>query len=209
MKKIITGLLFITVTATAAIAQHHPEHHKMGHHKNGWGEDKMMQMKQLDLSDAQKQKMKSINEDFRKKMQELNSRENITVKEQRDRKTALMKDHKTQMDAVLTTEQKAKLEAFKTERKEKEKQMQEKRFEKMKTDLGLTEEQSGKIKKINEDFHSKLSAIKNNESLDRTKKAEQLKALKAQHEEQFKNVLTAEQQEKMKSLKKDGKRKEK
>lgn len=192
--------MVLSAAFTAQAQQTGEATHKPYHH-NGMKQSRRMWMKQLNLSDTQKQQMKTANMDFHKKMQDLNKEENITVKEQRSRRTALIKEHQQQVDAVLTPEQKTKLADFKKERMEKAKDFQAKRFEKMKTNLGLSDEQSAKLKAINQAFHDKAMAIKNDASLDMTKKHEAIKALAAQRKKDTASVLTTAQQEKMKQLK--------
>ena len=81
--------------------------------------------------------------------------------------------------------------------------MQAKRAEKMKKELALTDDQSSKLKTVNENYRTKFDALRNNESLDRTAKKEQFQALKQQHKEELKNVLTQEQLKKLDEIKKD------
>lgn len=201
MKKIILGIAVILSAAFTAHAQKTGEEANKPYPHRGMKKSGKMWMKQLNLSDEQKQQMKAANMDFHKKMQDLNKEENITVKEQRSRRTALIKEHQQQVDAVLTPEQKTKLADLKKERTEKAKDLQAKRFEKMKTSLGLSDEQSAKLKAINQSYHDKAMAIKSDASLDMTKKHEAIKALAAQRKKDTASILTTAQQEKMKQMK--------
>ena len=73
----------------------------------------------------------------------------------------------------------------------------------MKKNLALTDEQSSKLKTLNESYKGKFESLKNNESLDRTAKKEQFRALRDQHKQEMKSVLTQEQIQKLDEMKKD------
>ncbi|MBC7827078.1 MAG: hypothetical protein H7122_04985 [Chitinophagaceae bacterium] len=200
MKKITVGIVLMTFLAFGASAQekqdgHHGRHKVKNHREHV--------TKNLNLSDDQKQQLKTIKESHRKQMAELNKNENINVKEMRDRKAALAKEQKSAFEGILTSEQKAKIQDQRNKSKENRKQMQAKRMEKMKKDLGLTEAQSSKLNTMNETYKTKFESLKKNESLDRTAKKEQFKALHQQHKEELKNMLTQEQVQKLDEMKKD------
>jgi len=172
---------------------------KGNHHRK---HDKGMMTKQLNFSEDQKKQAKSINADFRKKMQELNKNENITVKEQRERKSAILKERKTKMDGLLTAEQKTKMAQLKAERKAKSEAHYAKRLDKMKTTLGLTDEQVTTLKAQRDVSKARFEMIKNNESLSREQKKEQMMALKAEVKDQHNKIFTPEQLKKKEEMKK-------
>ncbi|HKH61549.1 MAG TPA: hypothetical protein VKA49_11995 [Flavitalea sp.] len=200
MKKISAGIVLMMFLALGASAQEKQQGHHGKHKANSHRE---FLTKDLDLSDAQKQKMKEVRENHRKQMVELNKNENITVKEMRDRRAALAKDHKAAIDGILTQEQKNKIQEQRNKSVEQRKEMQAKRAEKMKKDLALSEAQSAKLKTMNESYKSKFESLRSNESLDRGAKKEQFEALKQQRKEELKNVLTQEQIKKLDEMKKD------
>src|SRR5689334_13895160 len=107
MKKIITGIFAIAAFTFSAAAQDQNNDQKKWdkdghqHMRDGRG---MHGMEQLNLTESQKQQMKTINEDFRSKMQALNSNDNILVKDQKARREALMQDRKNKISAILTPE---------------------------------------------------------------------------------------------------------
>lgn len=197
MKKITAGLVLMMFLAFGASAQQKQDgRNKAKHHREHLTKD-------LNLSEDQKQKLKAINENHRKQITELNKNDNITVKEMRERKANLSREHKASVEGILTAEQKTKLQAQKTKSIEQRQQMQAKRMEKMKKELSLTDEQSSKLKTMNDGYKSKFESLKNNESLDRTAKKEQFKALKQQQKDELKNVLTQDQMKKLDEMKKD------
>ena len=101
MKKIITGLFAIAAFTFSAVAQDQgtdqKKWNKDGQHRmhDGKGMDK------LNLTEAQKQQMKSINEDFRNKMQSLNNNGNILVKDQQAQRKALMEERKNKISEKI------------------------------------------------------------------------------------------------------------
>jgi Spy/CpxP family protein refolding chaperone len=192
MKKSIVAVLALVMVAFSASAQHQ-RMQKNGQHKKAMAQ-------QLNLSDAQKAQAKANHELFKKQMQELNKNENITVKEFRDRKAAMHKDHKAAMQNLLTPEQKAQMAQMKADKKAKRAEMNAKRMDRMKQQLQLSDDQMTKMKAAREGLKTKLQAIKNNEGLDRQQRKEQMMALKKDQKVRFDNILTAEQKEKLKTL---------
>jgi Spy/CpxP family protein refolding chaperone len=200
MKRIIVLTLALAITGLTLSAQQTREtKHKKGnemHH--GQKREKGKMMKELNLTDAQKAQMKAEREAGKAKIEALEKQENLTVKEMKDRKAALQQEQKAKMETVLTPEQKNKREAQKNEMKEKHAAM-------MKEKLGLSNEQAANLKAHNDETHSKLKAIRDNQSLNMEQKKEQMKAVKEASKTQRKNILTAEQMQKMEDMKKEGK----
>ena len=109
------------------------------------------------------------------------------------------------MESILTAEQKAKIAADKATMGERRKNMDGQRGEAMKEKLGLTNDQAAKLKAHNEATHSKIKAIQENQNLTMDQKKTQIKALKDASKAERKNILTAEQIQKMDEMKKEGK----
>src|SRR6185312_4415297 len=117
MKKYLIALTAFTLTAFAVNAQstnnssessatHETAkmHHKHGkyrhrHHRN-------FAIKQLNLSDAQKQQVKAMDDDYRNKLNNLEKDDNITLKDYRSQKASLQKERKEKFQGILTTDQK-------------------------------------------------------------------------------------------------------
>lgn len=110
MKKIITALFAIAVFTFSATAQSQDTEAKQrdqykGHHGK--------EMEKLNLTEAQRQQMKSINGNFKTRMQALNKTDN-NYKEQ---KKALMKERKDKVSAILSPEQKNQVKQMRKEHK--------------------------------------------------------------------------------------------
>ncbi len=112
MKKIITGLFAIAAFTFSAVAQDqktdverklNKERHGM--HKGGEGKG-MRGMENLNLTETQRQQIKSINEDFTTRLRALNQNDNLLVKDMKAQRKALMQERKDKISAILTPEQK-------------------------------------------------------------------------------------------------------
>ncbi len=207
MKKLMLPVLAIAF-AFNANAQEIPErksdHPHMMHHKQKGGPDHRMAMKELNLTDAQKEQFKTEKDAFRKKMEAHKKNENITVKEWKAKRESLVKEHKAKMESVFTPEQKAKLEKIKKDGQVKHQEMMKQRAEKMKTHLGLTDEQSAKLEKSRKEMGDKMKVIRENKALTEEQKREQMRELGKMQKENMKSILTEEQLKKMKEGKRQG-----
>ncbi len=72
-------------------------------------------MDKLNLTDAQKQQIKSINQDFKNRLQALNQNDNILVKDAKAQRKALMEERKSKIAAILTPEQRTQFEQSRKE----------------------------------------------------------------------------------------------
>jgi Spy/CpxP family protein refolding chaperone len=196
MKKIMMMAIAFTLAVFSANAQ---VERKAKHHK----QQKQHAMQQLNLSEDQKKQAAAMKQEYRAKMQELNKNENITVKEYRDMKEPLRKEQKNRMQGMLTAEQKQKMEQLKQDKKARHEAHFARQLDKMKTKLQLTESQVAKIKADREAMKTRVKGIKENQGLDRVQRKEQLMALKNERKAQMDNILTAEQKEKLKEMKKN------
>ncbi len=68
-------------------------------------------------------------------------------------------------------------------------------------ELNLSDEQKAKLKSLNAGMKEKKEAIVNDSNLTEAQKEEQLNAIRKQHTENFKSVLTEEQKTKLKEIK--------
>ncbi len=98
------------------IEQKKNDRQQHGQHK-GHGGKGMDGMDNLNLTDAQRQQIKSINEDFKNRLQALNKNDNIMVKDMKAQRKALMEDRKNKISAILTPEQKNQFEQLRKQDK--------------------------------------------------------------------------------------------
>ncbi len=197
MKKLLMPVLVIVCFTFSANAQKKKEmsHQMKQHHQ------KAMMMQHLNLTTAQKNQMKANRESYKKQLEDLKKNDGISVKEYREKKEAIHKAQKEKAMAVLTPEQKTQLEQLKKEEQQKHKMKSAERMEKMKSRLGLTDEQAAKLKANREDINTKMKAIKENNKLSSEEKKQQLKELKKQNKDIFRDMLTPDQLKKMQDMK--------
>lgn len=216
MKRIFLGFIAIasiTLSAGAQVQRQQSDNmknHSMDDHgKLGRGHGEHMngmKMKELNLTDAQKQQVSSINADFKNKMDELNKHDNLTVKDFRAQKEALESARKSQFESILTPDQKNKLAELKNnhgswkERQGMAGNDRNKRMEKMQSQLGLTSDQVAKMKADRESFRGKAEAIKSNTSLSEEQKKEQFMQLRKDREQSLKSYLNADQIKKLEEM---------
>lgn len=167
----------------------------------------------LSLTDAQKQQLKSLNENFRQQMKDLHKQGNITVDQQKERRRALAKEHKDKVAAILTPEQRAQLDKNSKgrwkdgSRKDRPKGVRDdngdERLGAVTKELNLTPEQSTKMKSINAAFKANLQNLKQNTSLSKEEKKEQMKKLMKQRRAEMEALLTNDQKEQLKNRQKN------
>jgi Spy/CpxP family protein refolding chaperone len=203
MKKAFIGMALAAIVATSACAQDQPNKfadRPNKHHHRGDA------MQQLNLSDEQKNEMKTINEDFKQQMTDLKkSEDKITVTEWKSKLSTIRKDHHEKMKKVLTDEQKASLKKMMQERKTDMKKHGPRRLEHMKKELNLTDEQVNTLKKNHEDLEQKFKAIREDKNLTDDQKKAELRKFKQDQHESLKSILTPEQLQKLEQQKKQHK----
>lgn len=200
MKKILASALAIVLFVGASQAQStasENDHHR-GHSKE-W-------IKDLNLTDVQKTQLKTLHEAQRKEMESLKST-NVTPEQRK----AIHEKYRSQFEAVLTPAQREQMKAKMQERKTEG----DKGFEKkggfgknaafLDKDLNLTTDQQAKLQGFANDFHAKAQSIRGNTGLTDDQKKEQMKNLAKQFREQMQTVLTPEQTQKMKELRRSRK----
>jgi Spy/CpxP family protein refolding chaperone len=215
MKKIMIGMIAVALTFSATAQKNgdskkdNREQKETKHRKFKGGEN----YDNLNLTDAQKQQVKSLNENFRQKMKDLHKQGNITVDQQKEKRQALAKEHKDKIAAILTPEQRDQLSKnFKGDWKDGNRENRvrgskdggrDDRFGAFTKDLNLTPQQSAKMESINAAFRTNLQNVKQNASLSQEEKKEQMKKLMKQHRSEMEALLTNDQKEQLKSRQKN------
>ena len=135
----------------------------------------------------------AINKDYRQKSQDLFKQDNLTLKQYKTGLIALQKDKKDKMAALLTPQQKDQLTARRKRMDENRQVMEVAHLERLKLRLNLSDDQVARIKTGQENLHSQVKAIHENDDLLPQQKMEQMKALLAKRNDTYKAVLTPEQ----------------
>lgn len=206
MKKISIALLALSLTFSGFAQKKHDRLEKRNDkkelkHNRFKNSDNF---KKLNLTDAQKSDMKSINENFRQQMKDLRQQGNITVNEQKQRREALVTDRKNKINAILTPEQKSQAaEAIKDHRQGRKKGMRNNKFEDVAKDLNLTTDQSAKMATIQTNFRKDIQSIRQNNSLDKEQKKQQIMSLAKQHKSDVQALLTNDQKQQLKDNQKN------
>ncbi len=207
MKKMITSALVLALTVGAAQAQNTSTEKGKADRR----EHRMHQMKDLNLTEEQKAKMKALREEQKKELQALKGNKSATQEQRKE----LHKKYREQMQAILTPEQRQQMQKMKEERKASGKKTDFnkkqgfaqkgnfKRGENLQKELNLTEDQKDKMAKIRTDFRGRFEALRKDNSLTREQKKSKMQELMKAQNEQIKTVLTKQQIEKMESLKKE------
>jgi Spy/CpxP family protein refolding chaperone len=191
MKKILMGALSLLLITGAAQAQ---DSTKKGQHRK-------QQIETLDLTTDQKAKLKALREAQQKEWTELKNNKAATAEAGKKQRRELQQKYQAQMKAILTPEQQAQLAQS---RAAHHKGAQAKGQQKgMKEALNLTEAQQTKMKVLNNDFKTKRETLRNDVSLTEAQKKEGLKAIAQQHRTEIKSMLTAEQQQKLETMRKE------
>ena len=185
MKKCIVCTIVLAVAIQSTRAQEMPERKRekieTRHHRDG--------IHRLNLSEDQKAKFKSLNEDYRKQMQDLKKNDEITVKE-RER---LRKDHRDKMSSLLTEEQKTQLKKSRQDRNKRLGDRREGGIDRMKSRLNLTDDQTTRLKESRSEMAGKMKAIRENQSLTDDQKKEQFQELRKKRQENLKTILSEDQ----------------
>jgi hypothetical protein len=196
MKKIVLTLLVLalaTVSIQAQIPQRKIRNQHRGQHPNA--------QEKLDISAEQKNKFKSLNEDYRKKMMELKKEDDITVKEWKSRMADLQKKSLADQQNIFTPDQKIRMEKMKQERKQMAEIDTRARMEKMKLQLGLSTEQTEKFYRQQKEMQEQMKAFRENKSMDMLQKKEAYKELIEKRKDSMNSIFTEEQKKKMKEMK--------
>lgn len=202
MKKLFILLGIFLMMLTSISAQEKTNNNK----KQINDEYKQDLKKELDLTEDQKSKMKSIHEKYKVEMNQLKTNDHITRGEFKKQMSSLNESRKTEIDAVLTAEQKNKMKELKVKQQEEMKLKSEERFEKMSNKLELDEKQKATLKEQQLKTQAQIKAIRESKTLTDIQKKEQIKTLRDQQKENTKTILTDEQKQKIASHKKGGKK---
>ena len=141
----------------------------------------------------QRKQVMTINKDYKQKSEDLFKQDNITLKQYKAGLIALQKEKKTKLQALLTPLQKDEV-TLQRQKRESEGQLRaDQRLEHLRQALKLTDDQVTKIKAGQENLHSQVKAIHENDNLLPQEKRDQMKAILAKRNDTYKAVLTPDQ----------------
>ncbi len=159
---------------------------------------KMKHNRELNLTDAQKKQAKDIRDNYRKQEQELRGNTQLSKADLDKQLKALHQEQRGKMQEILTADQKAQLAS--AGKHSMRKRPAPANMDKMKSRLGLTDEQTTKIKENRADFQTKMKAIRADQNLTAEQKKEQIQSLSKEQHEKMQSILTPEQKAKMKTM---------
>lgn len=211
MKKYLIAVSAFTIFAVSANAQTKRDntdkttiqhHRKMNHDKMGHRNKNGMMMKQLNLSDTQKQQAKSLREDYKNQYKQLeDNKSSMSLQDYQAKKGQIRTEQSSKFESILTADQMAKMSDMKKDQMAKRENMQHNRMDKMKMTLNLTDDQVSKLHNQHETFKTQAKEIKENTSLTDEQKKESLMDLRKRSKEDEKTILTAEQLQKREDMK--------
>lgn len=147
----------------------------------------------LNLTPEQVARIQAVHQSTQSRRQAIMADTSLTRQDRRAKMRDLAKDSHQQIMSVLTADQKTKLEQLR----------EEKRSEwsnKMSAELGLTAEQSARIKGITDKKKADLKAIYADNSLTREEKAAEIRKIRSAAMDQIRGLLTPEQQTKLDAM---------
>lgn len=212
MKKIITGILLLSILSFAAHAQVQRstiDSNRKGLAKKGANESIEDRMK---LTISQKEAMRSINEGYKAKLQAIIRNESLTPEQRRSQRSILTSEKNNKILSLLTPEQKKIYTEFRQPSgsvNNPNTQKMQGYLDEIRLSLGLSDDQVAKITASHAAFQQKERDIYNNKALSADEKDSQLISLKKEKEQSFRGFLTANQAAKLDALRGNGDWKEK
>ena len=206
MKQLITATIAFLLITVAANAQKR----KCGNETNGnhKGNHKKEMAEKLQITDAQKTKIKTIKEQTKKDKTALEANNSMTLGDYKAKKATLEQNKATAIKNVYTPEQTKQLETLKADKKAKHEAKQQQKFAALQQKANLTPTQVSMYTKNKENASVAIGKIKQNTTLTKAEKHQQIKAVKQENKQSFLSSLTPEQKLQVETMKKEkGKRK--
>lgn len=161
------------------------------------GDQEMIGMGSLQLTDAQKQQLKDLRKAHQLKVQEIQNNDKMSQGDARKKAAELFEQHEQDILKILTPEQQATWKKEKQKRDDLRNAEAKARLEKMKIQLDLTPEQVAKIEALQ---------IKNKSNIAGPKQPNDMRQKGREHMEEMKAILTEEQWKKWQSIAREGER---
>jgi hypothetical protein len=186
MKQLIV-LLIVTLLSTATFAQKHRGNDLILSHAT-----------ELNLTADQSAKLNELSKDHRAAMQALKQNESLAVAEKEEQMHLVHKQYREACTALLTEEQLKKLKTIVEDSSSvKGKNMDTKD---LKENLNLTDEQTVKLKQMQEENQAEMMKIQQDSSVTEANKKFRLEELKKERRKELESILTPDQQRKYKEM---------
>ncbi|MDH7480556.1 MAG: hypothetical protein QHH26_01105 [Armatimonadota bacterium] len=184
----------------------------------------------LNLTEAQKTALKSIQEDRRSKIKAILSDKNLSKEQKREKIRQVLEESRARIKSLLTPEQEQRLKANFLLLDARSKQLMGRAFDPRKSDalkkrallfhnkarhattriadaLKLTEKQKEQIRAIMQKNREKIKAIMQDQNLPAEQKKAKIRSIREESKAEINKILTPEQQEKLAKLKQNAKNK--
>jgi periplasmic protein CpxP/Spy len=156
--------------------------------------------KELQLTEQQFVSVKHTNEKFVKEITDIRNDETLS-KESKRKKASLLKESRiNEISSVLTAEQKTKWEQITAERREEKKKFKKQRREDLQA-LELTKDQKSRLKAEQQSFKAAVRDLKSSQTASKQEIKSKRLALKADHKENIKKILSEDQFAKWQTMK--------
>ena len=188
MKKFFIGAIATTICFSTSFAQRLQKNNGPHHSMQTAGK-----MKALNLSASQKEQVKAARQNTNTQLAALNKNDQMNVKDFKESKAAILQSQKQQMAGILTEDQKKQLAQNKPLSNEPKGNKAGGNLGKMKRNLGLSDNQVTQIKANQDAEQAKIKAIRDNSSLSKLEKREQLKSIREEQKNNLSEILSLEQ----------------
>ncbi len=161
---------------------------------------KTRQVEDLKLDEKQENQVRDINKSYMQSAQDIRKNEALSKEDRKKQLDALHTERVGKIKSVLSPEQFEKYQQNREKSMERADDYKEKRHKKegrgkgapteeMKKQVGLTDAQGQELQSINRDFMARMKELKNNESLSKEQRHEQLKSLNEARKDKIKLAL--------------------
>jgi hypothetical protein len=198
MKKFFIGAIATTICFSTSFAQKLQKNNRPHHPMQTAGK-----MKALNLSTNQKEQLKAARQNTNTQLAALNKNDQMTVKDFKESKAAILQSQKQQMAGILTEDQKNQLAQNKPLSNDPRGNKAGGNLGKMKENLGLSDNQVTQIKANREAELAKIKAVRDNSSLSKSEKREQLKSIREEQKNNLSDILSLEQLIKIEDARKE------
>lgn len=166
--------------------------------------------KELGLDEVQYKAVKAINEEHAGKLRTMFGDSTLSKEAKHQQMRTLRNEKEAALKKVLTEEQNTKRVANQTDHHRRSGARMAKHrgdyADRIQKELSLSDEQSAKLKAINQEFGQKFRALRNDSTLSMEGNKTGMKQLRDEYQKKMKSVLTEEQFEKWEKLKSEHRR---